>query len=420
MNFNNDKLMLNERMHDFNHNEISNTNFNRLINSGIPNFNENGNLTNPALIYSNSPSSQNIQPNFNIPLLPINGLPMNNMANNLHLLPNLNGVNKIPTFPPNNIPPIIRKIMFQQKLKINPPVNTKTNTIYIKNLNEKINETKLKSELKELFISVGKIDEIKCLKNFRAKGQAFISFSNDNEAENAIKKFNGVTFLGKMMLIDFAKSKIDKSFENYSEEEKNKFLNAKIVRKIKKDDFYKSLKIKEMNNINIEINKIKSINPLDTFNPSSLLPLNNSNNNDNKFVDALDKNLDILNSKNIDNLNKNFENIKPTFIDSHKNESKMLSLKRSIHEIKEAIEDLGFKATHKLFVSGFSEGTTEKDILDIFKNEIGLVNLRYIPEKDQCFIEFDNDIYASEALLNNKDKIINGEEINISFAKILK
>ena len=88
------------------------------------------------------------------------------------------------------------------------PIN---NTLYINNLNEKININELKHELLNLFLKFGKIFEIRISKSLKLKGQAFITFENINDSKKALLDLNGFEFFGKKLNINYAKQ----TSENY-------------------------------------------------------------------------------------------------------------------------------------------------------------------------------------------------------------
>lgn len=82
-------------------------------------------------------------------------------------------------------------------------------TLYLRNIDEKIKIPKLKESLKELFGQYGTIIDIVAHKNIRLRGQAFVVF---DELESAIKAHNSLTnqdFLGRPLIVQFAKTKSD-------------------------------------------------------------------------------------------------------------------------------------------------------------------------------------------------------------------
>ncbi|KAG0042844.1 hypothetical protein BGZ83_012116 [Gryganskiella cystojenkinii] len=80
-------------------------------------------------------------------------------------------------------------------------------TIYVRNLNEKINKIELKRSLYCLFSAYGKVISIVASKTQRDRGQAFIAFSDIVSATTALRGLQGFTFYGKAMDIQYAKTK---------------------------------------------------------------------------------------------------------------------------------------------------------------------------------------------------------------------
>jgi U2 small nuclear ribonucleoprotein B'' len=79
------------------------------------------------------------------------------------------------------------------------------NTIYLRNLNEKMKPDKLKRQLYKIFSKFGKILDIVAKDNMKMRGQAFVVFQDLNSAVSALKQMQDFDFLGKPMKIQFAK-----------------------------------------------------------------------------------------------------------------------------------------------------------------------------------------------------------------------
>lgn len=87
----------------------------------------------------------------------------------------------------------------------NPP----NQTLYVNNLNDRINTDTLKKSLKEVFAAFGGIIDIVAMKSLKRRGQAWIIFKEITAATNALKSLQGFPFYNKPMKINFAKSKSD-------------------------------------------------------------------------------------------------------------------------------------------------------------------------------------------------------------------
>jgi len=82
-------------------------------------------------------------------------------------------------------------------------------TLYVNNLNDKINTETLKKSLREVFAAFGGIIDIVAMKSLKRRGQAWIVFRDVSAATNALKALQGFPFYNKPMRINFAKTKSD-------------------------------------------------------------------------------------------------------------------------------------------------------------------------------------------------------------------
>ena len=89
-------------------------------------------------------------------------------------------------------------------------------TLYIKNLNDKISVNELKRELYCLFSFVGPVVDIEARKSAKTRGQAWVSFISVEAATIAMQRLQGFNLLGKDMVISYSKSK-SKTINDYIE-----------------------------------------------------------------------------------------------------------------------------------------------------------------------------------------------------------
>ncbi|KYO00327.1 putative U2 small nuclear ribonucleoprotein B'' [Plasmodium gaboni] len=80
-------------------------------------------------------------------------------------------------------------------------------TLYVNNLEDKINVNDLKFLLYEFFCPYGNIIDINIKKNHKGRGQAFIVFNNIASSTLAYKNLKGKLFLNKNININYAKTK---------------------------------------------------------------------------------------------------------------------------------------------------------------------------------------------------------------------
>ena len=89
------------------------------------------------------------------------------------------------------------------------PQNSPNETIYIKNLEERIKIDQMKEALIEIFSEYGNIIDLIARTNLKAKGQAFVVFDEVEAAQKAITEIQGFELFEKPMVLDFAKTKSD-------------------------------------------------------------------------------------------------------------------------------------------------------------------------------------------------------------------
>jgi len=88
-------------------------------------------------------------------------------------------------------------------------VGTPNCTLYLQNLNEKVNITHMKQALRDLFTSFGHIYEIIVKKRVALRGQAFIIYSSLEESRRAVEALQGHRLFGKSMVVRYARFKSD-------------------------------------------------------------------------------------------------------------------------------------------------------------------------------------------------------------------
>ncbi|KAH3686910.1 hypothetical protein WICPIJ_002114 [Wickerhamomyces pijperi] len=79
-----------------------------------------------------------------------------------------------------------------------------TNTLYISNLNDKIPLNKLHENLYILFSTYGLIIQMNV--HAKIKGQAFITFSDENEAKLSLRSLQGEKLFGKELKLAFSRN----------------------------------------------------------------------------------------------------------------------------------------------------------------------------------------------------------------------
>ncbi|KAJ7095331.1 hypothetical protein B0H15DRAFT_106241 [Mycena belliarum] len=85
--------------------------------------------------------------------------------------------------------------------------NQPNTTLYLNNLNDKVNKEELRSQLYALFTTYGKLIDVVASKSQRMRGQAFLVFSDLAGATTAMRACEGMIFYDKPLHIAYAKSK---------------------------------------------------------------------------------------------------------------------------------------------------------------------------------------------------------------------
>merc|ERR1719453_2424673 len=82
-------------------------------------------------------------------------------------------------------------------------------TIYIRNLDDKIKKEELKKMIYELFIAYGDVIDVVHMRTAKMRGQAFVVFDDISGATAAMRALNKFDFLGRPLQLQFSKSKSD-------------------------------------------------------------------------------------------------------------------------------------------------------------------------------------------------------------------
>jgi hypothetical protein len=84
---------------------------------------------------------------------------------------------------------------------MDPAVQPNT-TLYINNLNDKINKEELRTQLYALFATYGKVIDVVATKSPKMRGQAFLVFADLAGATSAMRACAGMTFYDKPLVRD--------------------------------------------------------------------------------------------------------------------------------------------------------------------------------------------------------------------------
>lgn len=85
-------------------------------------------------------------------------------------------------------------------------------TLYIRNLNEKVSVNTLRRLLESIFAKFGEVLQITANKNIKMKGQAFVTFANKLQSAAAMEKLQLYELFQKPIEISYAKKNSDQYF----------------------------------------------------------------------------------------------------------------------------------------------------------------------------------------------------------------
>ncbi|KAI5850039.1 hypothetical protein BZA05DRAFT_400704 [Tricharina praecox] len=88
--------------------------------------------------------------------------------------------------------------------------NAPNQTLYVRNLNDKINKQDLRLSLYTLFTTYGVVIDVVASKTAQNRGQAFIAFRDVPSATQAMRALEGFNVFGREMKIAYAKTKSHK------------------------------------------------------------------------------------------------------------------------------------------------------------------------------------------------------------------
>jgi RNA recognition motif-containing protein len=98
----------------------------------------------------------------------------------------------------------------------------------VHNLNDTISIAEVKRQLYCLCSSVAPVVEIEMKKGLKTRGQAWISFASIEAASAVMSRLQGFVFLGKEMVIEFARSR-SKSLMEYSDTRRGETQVAAVI-----------------------------------------------------------------------------------------------------------------------------------------------------------------------------------------------
>ncbi|GBE59240.1 U1 small nuclear ribonucleoprotein [Babesia ovata] len=254
------------------------------------------------------------------------------------------------------------------------------NTIYIKNLNDRVKIKLMRTQLREVFARFGNILDVVALTSFWRKGQAFIVFETVEAAQNALKDMQGFMFHGHAMHINFAREKSD-IISKADGTFKPRPSGPKKPRAIKERE-EQQRKIFE---------KLQS-----DYLAGTLEGMTQPG--DPKLIQAL-----LSAQARMNDLKRS----QPAGVEL---------LGKPVSHMVTAVGPKGMP-NRTLFVEGLPEGVGVSEVNAVFGGSLGFMEARVIAARRVAFVDFDNEFNAGYCMQALQGHVMGNSTISISYAK---
>lgn len=265
---------------------------------------------------------------------------------------------------------------YTQKVDADPSIPP-NQTLYIKNLNDRVNIKALRAELREMFSKFGTIIDLIALTSFWRKGQAFIVFDSVDAAKQALTEMQGYILHGHAMQLNYAKEKSDviaKADGTFKPRESG----PKKPRAIKEREETQKKIFEKLQNDYLAGTLDGMTQPGDP-----------------KLIQALQAAQARM---------KDMTRMQPVGADMRGKGMATVSSSRGL-------------PNRTLFVEGLPEGVGMAEIHTVFSSSHGFVEARVIAARKVAFVDFDNELNAGYAMQALQGHCMNGSPISISYAK---
>lgn len=264
-------------------------------------------------------------------------------------------------------------------------------TIYINNLNDKIKTDVLKKDMHSMFKQFGTIREIVAMKSFWRRGQVWIVFSNVESATKALNGMQGFLYHGKHMRINYALSKSDiiakedGTFEKKSLQGGPKKPRAIREREEKQKSVFVQLQqqiIKQMQNLQQGCKGNAANAKMENGQEDPNRAAKRRAVDGSGFGGAADA--------SVLNLFKN----------DAANSNAVVALPNST-----------------LFIENIAENVSKERLEDVFSKKVGFLEIRYIQSRNVAFVNFENEMHATQAMNSLQGHSLLGSALKITYAK---
>ncbi|KAI3636140.1 hypothetical protein MIR68_005492 [Amoeboaphelidium protococcarum] len=264
-------------------------------------------------------------------------------------------------------------------------------TLYIRNLNEKINLKVLKNALRGIFQIYGQVREVLAWKNIRMRGQAFVVFADVDQATAALA-VDGFPLFGKQMQVRYAASdtfRLSQSLKNGDKTDHQKHLRPQ---QSQKQTEYQQSKFRAM----AEKARVNGLAGTKRQLLSSAAPTSGP------MVGAFGVAGAI---------------VRPPFM-APGSMRPLFSAPQTT--IVHSVPDELLPPNKILYLQNLPTGVTQNDIQSLFESISGFMEVRLVPGRhDIAFVEFDNEQHAAMARSSQPNGLFNikGQLIKATFAR---
>ncbi|GIX61653.1 U1 small nuclear ribonucleoprotein A, putative [Babesia caballi] len=268
---------------------------------------------------------------------------------------------------------------YTQRVEADPSIPP-SQTLYVKNLNDRVNIRALRTELRELFGRYGKIIDLVALSSFWRKGQAFIVFDTVDAAKKAMSEMQGYMHYGHAMQINFARERSDI------------VAKADGTFKPRPSGPKKPRAVKEREEMQLRIFEKLQKDYLAGTLEGMTQP------GDPKLIQALLAARARMND----------------MIRSQPSGSEMHGA-----QLPHSAQTVGARGlpNRTLFVEGLPDGVGVAEVQAIFGSSIGFTEARVIASRRVAFVDFDNEFNAGYAMQALQGHALGDSSISISYAK---
>ncbi|KAI3650376.1 hypothetical protein MP228_003857 [Amoeboaphelidium protococcarum] len=264
-------------------------------------------------------------------------------------------------------------------------------TLYIRNLNEKINLKVLKNALRGIFQIYGQVREVLAWKNIRMRGQAFVVFADVDQATAALA-VDGFPLFGKQMQVRYAASDtfhLSQSLKDGDQTDHQKRPRSQQLQKQTEQQQYKFRAMAEKARVNgLAGTKRQQL--------SSAAPTSGP------MVGAF---------------GVTGPNARPPFMAPGSMRPLFSAPQPTIGH---SVPDELLPPNKILYLQNLPTGVTQNDIQSLFESNSGFMEVRLVPGRhDIAFVEFDNEQHAAMARNSQPNGLFNlkGQLIKVTFAR---